>query len=134
MRPFDLLDILPDELRGVLLDFAWQLDLLWSLDIPATEVPLDELRWHFDLPLWAVDGKYFHVTPAQVAADPERYSQQYARTLAADLSYPIHMLDRPVRMTILDGTHRLLKAHLLGHETVQVIKVPLSRLPDIASR
>jgi hypothetical protein len=84
--------------------------------------------------MWAMEGAPFTLTPAQVAACPRRFAGPYARTLAADLRFPIHVLDRPKRLTVLDGMHRLLKAHLLGHDTILAKKVPTSLLDDIVHR
>lgn len=84
--------------------------------------------------MWAFEGKPFTVTPDQVAADPRCFREQFARTLAADLRFPLHVLQRPERLTVLDGMHRLLKAHLAGHDTVFVKKVDFSQLDDIANR
>ncbi|WP_020577948.1 hypothetical protein [Actinopolymorpha alba] len=133
-RPFPLQHLLPPVLKDVTLDFHWDMERLWALDLVVTEVAVAELDWQLQLPMWAYDGQFFAVSPAEVAADPERYHEQYARTLGADLRYPLHVLDRPERLTLLDGVHRLLKARLLGLETVQVKKVPMDRLDDIAVR
>jgi hypothetical protein len=132
--PHPLREVMPPILQGVLLDFWWDQERLWRLDLPVTEIPTQELRWHLELPMWAVDGAPFTLTPTQVAACPQRFTGQYARTLAADLSVPIHLLDRPERLTVLDGMHRLLKAHLLGHDTILAKEVPTSRLDDIVHR
>jgi hypothetical protein len=35
-------------------------------------------------------------------------------------------------LTVLDGMHRLLQAHLKGHRTVLVKALPFGRLEDIA--
>jgi hypothetical protein len=125
---------MPPILQGVLLDFWWDQERLWRLDLPVTEIPTQELHRQLELPMWTLDGAPFMLSPAQVAARPQRLAGQYARTLAADLRYPIHVLDRPQRLTVLDGMHRLLKAHLLGQDTVLTKKVPTSRLDDIVHR
>jgi hypothetical protein len=132
--PFPLTHLVPPVLRDVILDFHWDQQRLWRLDLEATEVRVAELAWHLELPLWAQDGHPFTVAPAQVGAEPDRFPEQYARTLAADLAHPLHLLDRPERLTILDGAHRLLKAKLLGAESVSAVRVPMDRLDDIAVR
>jgi hypothetical protein len=130
--PFPLWDVVPPILRDVVLEFWWDQPRLWSLELPVVDVAMSRLDWHLRLPLWAYDGKPFTVSPQQVAREPETFSEQYARTLAADLRFPLHVLRRPERLTILDGTHRLLKAHLEGRETVPVKTVTLGQLDDIA--
>jgi hypothetical protein len=123
---------MPPVLRDVVLDFLWDPKLLWSLDLPVTQVPMEELDWHLQLPMWAFEETPFVVTPVQVAQNPEAFTEQYARTLAADLSFPLHVLQRPNRLTVLDGMHRLLRAHLEGRRRVQVKMLPIDRLDDIA--
>lgn len=61
--------------------------------------------------------QYFAVSPTGVRAEPATYAAQWRRTLAADLAFPIHLLDgeRPI---VLDGLHRLLKADVLGMQHV----------------
>ena len=134
-RPFPLLDAMPAQLRSVMVDFQWSRERLWALELPVERVGLHELRWHLALPMWSFEGVPFTVSPQDVGADPDRYHAQYARTMAADLEFPLHLLvrarDAP---TILDGVHRLLKAELLGHRTVDVKKVPMSSLDAIACR
>ncbi|HEY6738686.1 MAG TPA: hypothetical protein VI076_07525, partial [Actinopolymorphaceae bacterium] len=131
-RPFPLLHLMPDELRGIVLDFAWDLARLRALRLPVSPMPVAELTWHLDLPFWAYDGRPFAVTPWEVASDPGRYHEQFARTMAADLTFPIDVLARPSRVTILDGVHRLLKAHLLGQQTILVRSLDVDRLDEIA--
>ena len=133
-KPFVLLDAMPRFLRSVMLDFVWSHQRLWALEIPAARLPVDELRWHLALPMWSFEGVPFAVSPVQVRAEPSRYWAQYARTMAADLAFPLHALERPDgRVTVLDGMHRLLKADLLGHATVAVNAIPLDRLDEIAA-
>jgi hypothetical protein len=125
------MDLMPPVLGDVLLDFVWDRERLWSLDLPETSVPMAELDWHLQLPMWAFQGRPFILTPEQVARDPRAFSVQYARTATADLSYPLHVLERPSRLTVLDGTHRLLQALLKGHARVVVKRLPMGRLDDI---
>ena len=117
--PFPLLAELPDSLRGVILDFHWDLNRLHALELPIREVPTADLAWHLDLPFWAVDGRPFQVSPAQVAAAPDRYREQWQRTMAADLDHALDCYAGP-DVTILDGVHRLLKADVLGCSTVRI--------------
>lgn len=123
---------MPAVLRDVVLDFVWDRDRLWSLDLHVTWVPVAELDWHLGLPMWALNGRPFVVTPEQVARHPHAFREQYARTMAADMSFPLHVLDRPTKLTLLDGMHRLLRAHVNGSEAIQVKKLPVARLDEIA--
>lgn len=132
--PFPLADVLPDVLRGVLLDFWWDTERLWALDLPVTTLPVADLSWLLDLPMWPYGGAPFQVTPHQVAADPVRYAEQYARTMAADVAFPLHVTDRGGRPLVLDGMHRLLRTELAGWGEVAVKVVPAAALDDIARR
>lgn len=132
--PFPLADLVPAALRGVLLDFWWDTGKLWRLDLPDSRIATGELRWLLDLPMWAYGGTPFRVTPHQVAADPLRYAQQYARTMAADPRYPLHVTDRGGRLVVLDGMHRLLRAELSERREVAVRIVPATALDAIARR
>lgn len=93
----------------------WDRTKLYALDLPLREIPIDDLRWMLDIPLWAVDGIAFRVAPNQVIANPVRYPEQYRRVQGADLSFPIHVVWHNDRWTILDGVHRLLKSSRDGH-------------------
>lgn len=134
-EPFPLLNELPSELTDVILDFHWDVGLLRSLDLPTTDLPVAALAWQLRLPFWAWDGQPFQVSPLEVAGDSEVHAEQYARTLAADLRYPLDVVRRPDgRITILDGVHRLLKAHLEGPESVRARILGWEDLDAIAVR
>jgi hypothetical protein len=74
------------------------------------------------------------VSPGEVADRPDRFPDQYARTLATDLTFPVHLLQRPQRVTILDGVHRLLKAQPEGRDRIVAKVLPYDRLDEIAHR
>ncbi|GAA0578550.1 ParB N-terminal domain-containing protein [Kribbella sandramycini] len=131
MKPFPL--EVPRVLRPYILEFWWDAAKLHALDLPVGELPLEELAGHLELPFWADGGRPFQVSPRQVAADPARYDEQYARTLAADLRYPIDVARRlDGRFTVLDGVHRLLHAELAGRAVVAVRVLPWERVGEIA--
>jgi hypothetical protein len=137
-QPFDLLDVLPHRACRHRLNFNWRRELLWELDLPVEDVPVTDLRWLLSMPVWSLDGEPFKVSPEQVRAYPARHQAHYARALAADLSYPLHVLVRanePDRVvTVLDGFHRLFKAVLTGQSMITVKKVPEHLLDMIACR
>lgn len=133
--PHPLLSQLPDSLRGVILDFRWDLDRLHALRLPVQEMPTADLGWHLELPFWAADGRPFQVTPREVAADPDRHRQQWERTMAADLRHPLNgYLGSGGRVTILDGVHRLLQATLIRQPTVRIRILPDDAWDAIAVR
>ena len=94
------------------------------LDLPTEPFPIARLAWHFDVPLWPDGERAYQVTPRQVLLQPHRFAADYARTRAASLVFPIEITFFKRRWLILDGVHRLLKAHELGHEDILVRKVP----------
>ncbi|TCO48398.1 hypothetical protein EV646_104216 [Kribbella antiqua] len=131
--PFPLLAVVPAELRGIILDFHWDTELLHGLELPVSRVDVAELEWHLELPFWAHAERPFQVSPLQVTARPEVYPEQYARTMAADLRYPLDAVRRPDgRVTILDGVHRLLRAWMSRQAVVRVRVLEWDELDAIA--
>lgn len=88
-RPFPLLAERPTSLDGVILDFHWDLERLHALSLPEREVSISTLEWHLSLPFWTAGGHPFQVSPADVASEPSAHPEQWARTLVADLRYPL---------------------------------------------
>ena len=132
-RPFPL--AIPPELTSYILDLHWDLEVLHGLDLLTISVRVADLAHHLDRPFWQHEGRPFQVTPREVAADPAKYHEQYARTLAADLRYPLYVVRRvDGRLTILDGVHRLLLAELEGRATVVVRVLSWEDLDEIAVR
>lgn len=115
--PFDLWDRVPPVLAAFLPNVQWSRERLHALSLPIVDVPIDELRWQLSLPWWRGPGGPFELTPDEVRRSPDRYAAQWTRTLAADLRYPIHLLQRD-RLIVLDGVHRLLKADLSGATSI----------------
>ena len=122
---------LPDEMRPFQLEIAWSRAKLWALNLPTEEMSLKELTWQLSLPWWRDGASYFALCPTDVLASPERYPEQYARTLRADLGRPIHITLRQGRWFVLDGVHRLLKAVLVGTATISVRKLYAPELEQI---
>ena len=128
----ELRPLLPPELRRwVLPDVTWDPHKLWTIDLPIVDVPVADLAWMLDLPWWRDGDRHFTVRPADVAADPARHAAQHARTLAAELGYPLVATPMEDRLVLLDGVHRLLKAQLLGIPTVRVRVLPPDRIDEI---
>jgi hypothetical protein len=119
MLPFPLNGQVPLELKNYIFDFWWDMTKLHRLrlpiqTIPVQTIPVADLRWHLNLPWWQYDGKFFCLTPHQVQQEPQKYHEQYERTMNADLQYPIVVRIREERFIIMDGIHRLLKTVMLG--------------------
>ena len=101
---------IPDVMRTVVLDEPWDLVRLWSLWLPTESYDVAGLAWQLELPWWPDRDRVFAVSPLEVLADPGAHPEQWRRTLEADLRSPIYAY-RAERLVVLDGMHRLLKAH-----------------------
>jgi hypothetical protein len=132
-KPFSRLHLVPPELTGIISELAWDRERLHALTLPVDELAVADLRWQLDLPWWRVGDRWFAVTPNQVRSDPARYPEQWRRTLAADLAFPIHVRDG-ARPTILDGVHRLLKADLTGLAHIRACRVTAAAFQTVILR
>jgi hypothetical protein len=115
----ELVELMPAALREVLPPYRWQLAKLWELDLKVEPVEVADLVWMFDLPLWQLDGERFRVTPNQVAETPMNYRAHYQRVMDADLDFPVNLVAYRGRLVVLDGIHRLLKAHFLRRRWIE---------------
>ncbi|MEV6415540.1 hypothetical protein [Kribbella sp. NPDC051718] len=115
----ELLAMTPPSMRDVFPETHWQLGKLWALDLRVEPVEVADLLWMFDLPLWQLNGERFKLTPNQVAATPMNYRAHYERVMDADLDFPIHLVAYRGRLVVLDGVHRLLKAHFLRRRWIE---------------
>ena len=105
----------------------WDVEELWRLDLPAVGMPLAALAWHLDVPVWPDEGRRpYSVTPRQVLENPEENPTEFGRVNAASLAFPLEVFRNRDRLMILDGVHRLAKAHSLGLKEVMVRHVPAS--------
>lgn len=122
---------LPKIIEEVGFDFDWSEEKVWALDVPVTEMEIDELIWHFNIPfLWWSDDIY-NLKPSEVIESPEKYQKEYDRTMESDLSHPIDIMENKGRWLILDGLHRLMKSSILGMEKVNVRIIPRDRIEEI---
>ena len=115
----ELLAMMPASMREVFPPTHWQLGKLWALDLKVEPVEVADLLWMFDLPLWQLNGERFKLTPNQVAATPMNFRPHYERVMNADLDFPIHLVAYRGRLVVLDGVHRLLKAHFLRRRWIE---------------
>lgn len=109
----------------------WDVEAVWKLDLPVETMPIEELAWHLEVPIWPLDGVGYVITPNQVMTEPTRYAEEHQRVIDADLSYPIDVIRHKGRWMILDGIHRLTKAVERGDTVMRVRKVPRSAVWDI---
>ncbi|MGW7685120.1 hypothetical protein ACWGID_30540 [Kribbella sp. NPDC054772] len=115
----ELVAMMPEALREVFPPYRWQLAKLWELDLKVEPVEIADLVWMFDLPLWQLEGERFKVTPHQVAETPMNFRAHYQRVMDADLDFPINLVAYRGRLVVLDGIHRLLKAHFLRRRWIE---------------
>ena len=105
----------------------WNVGELWNLDLPIVELPLVQLEWHLDVPVWPnEEGRPYAVTPRQVLEFPANHPTESERLRSASLAYPLEVFRNRGRLMILDGIHRLAKAHALGLEKIHVRHIPES--------
>ena len=128
----DLLAMTPESMRDVFPPTRWQLGKLWALDLRVEPVEVADLLWMFDLPLWQLNGERFKVTPNQVAATPMNFRPHYQRVMDADLDFPIHLVAYRGRLVVLDGVHRLLKAHFLRRRWIEATIATATQLQSCA--
>jgi len=121
----------PAVIRDTLPMVPWNIQKLWELDLPVRRVPVAELAWLLDLPLWQLDGVRFQVSPRQVRDDPAGFPGHLRRVLACDLSHPIHLVEHNGRLVVLDGLHRLLKAALEGQAEIDGMELSAADLASI---
>ena len=133
-EPFPLLDRVPPALRGVILEVAWDVDLLRQLDLPVVDVELADLRWQLELPWWTHEGHPFAISPTQVRADPARYPGHRQRVLDADLYRPIYVMERSRGLVVMDGVHRLAKADELGWDRILAHRVQMRDIAKVLVR
>lgn len=134
--PFPLQDQIPPNIKDLLLDFWWDLDKLHTLadSLPTRTLNTADLLWHLDMPYWKHNDKPFQLTPRQVWEAPEKYQEQYERTLAADLSFPIIIREKDGKVLFMDGVHRLLKAVMQDVPSLQSRVFSGEHTPAIAHR
>ncbi|HED37624.1 MAG TPA: hypothetical protein ENI76_05190 [Ignavibacteria bacterium] len=122
---------LPQIIKDVGFDFSWDEKKVWALDVPTEEISIDELTWHFGIPFHWHGNEVYNLTSREVLENPDKYKDEYNRTMNTDLAYPIDIMENKGRWLILDGLHRLMKAHSLGMKKVIVRKVPRELIPQI---
>jgi len=113
--------------------FEWDAREVWKVEVPITEIALEELLWHFNEPFWNVVGTDdFNLTPYEVIKNPDIHNIHYEKILKADLLYPVDvMLEDRGRLRILDGIHRVAKAYLEGKVKINVRLIPVDQIPRL---
>lgn len=122
--------LLPPEMRDWYFSFDWNLERLWALDVPTEIRDISELRWHFDVPIWAsANGMHFDLCPTEVLRNPGHYPRHDDRIEQTDIKFPIDMMFTVDRIAIIDGVHRLAKYEKHGLANVLVRIIPREMIP-----
>jgi len=124
---------IPQIIQDVGFDFRWKSEKVWQLDVPTAPMNIEKLTWHFDIPFLRINDGAYNLTPRAVMESPEQYSQEYERTMKADMQYPIDIMENKGRWLILDGLHRLMQASIKNLDTVNVRVIPREKIPDITA-
>lgn len=124
------------ELRRRVIDekwfnFDWDVQKVWGLDIAEEDMPVKQLEWHLDIPLWDHHGQEYSVTPRQVLEQPDSHHGHFRDIIDSDLSHALDIMWWKNHWLILDGVHRLAKLVREGASEVRVRKIPHSAIPSI---
>ncbi len=113
-------------------DLYIDMQKLHALDLPAEEIEIKELLWHFDLPFWERDNTDdWNLTPQETLENKEGTSDHQKKIEEANLNYPIYIIRRKGKWVVLDGLHRLAKAYKLKQEKIKAMIVPESKISEL---
>lgn len=100
---------------------TWRVPRLWALaeGRPAFDCPVVTFSALFDLDVWF--GDRHRPTVGRVL-------DHMARVQSADLSHPVLLSADDI---VMDGVHRICRAHLLGHETIRAVRFNPTPEPDL---
>lgn len=100
-------------------------DDFWTIDLPIIEVPIADLLWHFEMPVWEKDGTDdWNLTPWEVIKNNKGSMDHRERIRGVDTSFPIILCEFNSRYVVLDGMHRLVKLYEAGEKMVRVKIIP----------
>lgn len=124
---------IPPELKPFYFDFDWENQRVWAVDARVFAMPVRELSWHLDMPIWSsVPGEpRFNLRPRDVLHDPRSHPEHWLRMRTANLNHPIDLMWTTDRLVILDGTHRLARLAYEGIPEARVRRIPRSAIPTI---
>lgn len=111
----------PRVLLNHLPPFSWNVQNVWALSAEVLERPREEFDYLLRLPFWSSAprvGMLFDTAPLAVIREPYRYPHHALRMKEAALHYPLDFLMFQGSLRVLDGLHRLAKAHVKGHAVV----------------
>lgn len=119
----------PKILTDVGLSMFVNTEELRDFDVPISEINIQELLWHFDMPVWEKDGTDdWNLTPWEVVHKENGTTGHQKRVQDADLQHPLIITRYRDRFVILDGVHRLVKAYMEGCNSVKVKVIPYGQV------
>ncbi|KKR68211.1 MAG: hypothetical protein UU09_C0014G0013 [Microgenomates group bacterium GW2011_GWA2_40_6] len=128
----------PRIIREVGFDFPFDFEKdpkkIWALDIPVTNIPIDSLLWHLEMPFWSSDQGYYDLSPNDLLIHPELSPVHFQKVLTADLRYPLDFVSYKGRDKIIDGLHRLTRYKMQGSLEIPARNIPLDLLLDAINR
>ncbi|MEI8061321.1 MAG: hypothetical protein WCG99_03455 [Candidatus Berkelbacteria bacterium] len=115
-------------------EFDWDDKKVWALPVEAEEVSIDDFLWHLDLPVWEKENTDdWNLTPNDALNNLDREPNHAKKIAESNLDFPIDIMWNKGRWTLLDGYHRLARAHQLGDKTIHVRKIPQKYVPEITT-
>ena len=97
---------------------------LWTVPIPAEEIPISEIEYNLDIPYLEQEGTDdWNLTPRMLIENFDKEFSHAKKVTEANLRHPIEIYFHKGKWIILDGVHRFTKAVRLGHKTIKVRKV-----------
>jgi len=106
---------------------------LAALPLPIIDMPVSDLLWHFDMPIWAKDETDdWNLTPWEVIEGNPNTMVHRKRVDQADIQYPILVTNYKSKLVILDGVHRLVKIYENGSKVVRAKMIPAEYLSQKA--
>ena len=109
---------IPKVLREAGYEIYCDAEKLGALALPVVDFEIKDLIWNFDLPIWGKDGESWNLTPWDVINKVLGSESQWRRVVGADVEYPILIMKKNDKWLIVDGVHRLVKAHIMGQKTI----------------
>ena len=100
----------------------WKVETLWRLAeaLPIQHLPLKEIYWADDNCAYLEeDDSYLN------------FAKHVKRVLDADLSFPVILSSKGI---VMDGMHRLVKAHIFGVPTVKAVRFDEMPSPNCVER
>ena len=117
---------------------------LWKStnNIPSISVKITDMDPMLDASIWTEtfdveEGKEELISPRDVLVNKNISPQHWAKIMNADLKFPILVIwpsNATAPIDVLDGFHRLTKATLQGHDTIEVIPITRQQMEDATSK